>query len=68
MLFKKRKEIPRFVKILKERPDEFYICSEYIAVWLPELERALFIFGDYTKLGEEEVDLIFQDNIKLIRG
>lgn len=64
MFFRKKKEIVvNLVDILKERQDEIFVCPQFMAVWSPGLNKAIFIYGDYTNLNEEEANRILQAKV-----
>jgi hypothetical protein len=50
---------PDLVQMLKEAPDEIVITTKYMAVYLSEIDKVMFVPGDYTKHTDDEINEIF---------
>lgn len=61
MLFfrkKKNEETTNLVDALTKRPDEILVTDTYMAVYSSDIDKVIFITGDYRKLDQEEVNRV----------
>jgi hypothetical protein len=57
---KKREPIYNLIDALRANPDKMYICEEFMAVYHPGFDKAIFIPGNFAALGEEEANHVLQ--------
>ena len=69
MLFfrkKKNEETTHLVDALMKRPDEILVTDTYMAVYSSDIDKVIFITGDYRKLDQEEVNRVLVERYQAV--